>query len=142
MNSWLRTKLNTDPNAGWSIEFGEYLAQRQKHSEILIPVPSSVLVFVDEHDQSIYDGAFHVTQANRSDALTKDGSVEQNSPDVWLKLPADRHNQGANLSFADGHVQSQHWKAPKKFRGYNSSAAPGADLQDLRYMQSVIPRLR
>jgi len=142
MNSWLRTKIANDPN-GWSgFEFGQYLAQRQRHSQILTPGPSEVFVFIDEHEQSIYDGEFHVSQANASDSLMKDGSYDGGGENVWPKLPADRHNQGANLSFADGHVQSHHWQASKKFHGYQWAAAPGADLRDLRYVQSVIPRLR
>jgi len=145
MSSWLRSKLNDDPILpGWVIEFGEHLAQRQQYSQILTPGPSGVFVFIDEHEQSIYDGEFHVSQANSNDALMKNNQQGQSpsAADAWLKLPADRQDQGANLSFADGHVQSHHWQAPKKFRGYDSAAAPGADLRDLRYVQSVIPRLR
>lgn len=141
MNSWLRSKVKNDPN-GWLIEFGEHVAQRQKYLQILIPGPSGVLVFIDEHEQSIYDGEFHVVQADPADAVMKDGSAGQGSPDIWLKLPADRHDQGANLSFADGHVQSRHWKVPKKFKSYWQPSEPGPDLQDLRYLQSVLPRLR
>ena len=32
---------------------------------------------------------------------------------VWWDMPANRHNQGANLSFADGHVEHWKWKVPK-----------------------------
>ena len=123
---------------------GNHLAQRQKYAQILIPGPSDVFVFIDEHEQSIYDGEFHVSQANSNDALKKNNQQGQDpsAADAWLKLPADRHNQGANLSFADGHVQFHRWQAPKSFKSYGQLAAPGADLQDLRYVQSVIPRLR
>lgn len=140
MNSWLRSKLSADPN-GWQINFGEYQAQRQKLSQILIPGPSSVFVFIDEHEQSIYDGEFHLYQADPRDGIKKDGSGGAPT-DVWMKLPADRHNQGANLSYADGHVAYHHWQTPKRFRSYESKAVPGPDLQDLGYLQSVIPRLR
>jgi len=141
MNSWLRSQVNNDPNGG-GIVLGNHLAQRQKYAQILIPGPSDVFVFIDEHEQSIYDGEFHVSQANPSNGLTTDGKLDGGPPDGWLKLPAYRHNQGANLSFADGHVQFHRWRAPKSFKFYGQPAAPGADLQDLRYVQSVIPRLR
>ena len=141
MNSWLRTKLTNDPNGG-GFEFGQYLAQRQRYSQILTPGPPDVFVFIDEHEQSICDGEFHVRQANPSDELMKDGSYDAGGESDWDKLPADRHNQGANLSFADGHAQPRRWQEPKKFHGYDWAAAPGADLRDLRYVQSVIPRLR
>jgi prepilin-type N-terminal cleavage/methylation domain-containing protein/prepilin-type processing-associated H-X9-DG protein len=142
MNSWLRSKLSNDPYTGGQIELGAHLAQRQKYSEILIPGPSGVFVFIEEHEQSIYDGEFHVTQADPADAVLSDGSPGQGAPDEWIKLPADRHNQGVNLSFADGHVAFHPWKAPKSWGGYRQAAKPGADLQDLRYLQSVIPRLQ
>jgi prepilin-type processing-associated H-X9-DG protein len=127
---------------GWTLGFGDYLAQRQKLSEILIPGPSGVFVFIDEHEQSIYDGEFHTSQANDYDALRRDGGNAGGIADLWLKLPADRHNQGANLSFADGHVDPHHWKASKRFQSYSQLAVPSGDLQDLRYVQSVLPRLR
>src|SRR5947207_201195 len=139
MNSWLRSKLN-EPTG--NIEFAQHLAQRQKYAQILIPGPSDVFVFIDEHEQSIYDGEFHVSQTNPSNGRTTDGKLDGGPPDGWLKLPADRHNQGANLSFADGHVQFHRWLAPKSFKSYGQPAVSVADLQDLRYMQSVIPRLR
>ena len=143
MNAWLRSKVSNDPN-GWQIEFGNYLAQRQQYSQILIPGPSDVFVFIDEHEQSIYDGEFHVSQANPSDALMKNNQQgeDPSTAAAWLKLPADRHNQGANLSFADGHVKSHHWTAPKVFKFYGQPAAQGQDLQDLRFVQSLIPRLQ
>ena len=30
----------------------------------------------------------------------------------WWDMPSNRHNQGANLSFADGHVERWHWVVP------------------------------
>jgi prepilin-type processing-associated H-X9-DG protein len=97
-------------------------------------------VFADEHEQSIEDGAFYVCHANAGDNRDRNGRIWPVTSDC-LSLPADRHNQGANLSFADGHVDSHHWKAPKTWHAYEWPATPGPDLQDLRYMQSIIPRL-
>jgi len=94
---------------GGEFDFGQYLAQRQRYSQILTPGPPDVFVFIDEHEQSIYDGEFHVRQANPSDELMKDGSYGAGGENDWAKLPADRHNQGANLSFSDGHAQPRRW---------------------------------
>ena len=101
-------------------------------------------MFIDEHEKSIDDGAFIILHTDPPDSLKQDGSIGQGPSDAnsWFGLPADRHNQGANLSFADAHVESRHWKAPKIFKLGGQPAAPGGDLQDLRYLQSVIPRLR
>jgi prepilin-type N-terminal cleavage/methylation domain-containing protein/prepilin-type processing-associated H-X9-DG protein len=141
MNGWLRSKLSLDTN-GWEIDFGEYAAQRQKLSQILIPGPSSVFVFIDEHEQSIYDGEFHLYQADSSNGLTRDGIVGGGSTDTWMKLPADRHNQGANLSYADGHVQPHHWLARKTFKKYDQPVQSPEDRKDLSFLQAKIPRLR
>ena len=141
MNAWLRSELSNDTMAGYSFAFGDHLAQRQKYSQIGIPGPAQVFVFIDENEQSIYDGEFHTAQAKASDSITISGQ-EDPYPDVWLKLPADRHDQGAILSFADGHAERHPWLVPKKFIDYNSPATSSLDLRDLRYMESVIPRLQ
>ena len=144
MNAWLRTKSYNDPYImGLDIDFGQHLAQRQKYSQI--PRPTGVFVFIDEHEQSIYDGEFHVSQTNPDDARLRDDQPAGMAPAMvnrWFKLPADRHNQSANLSFADGHVELHRWKAPKRFNTYRQPAASDQDLLDLRYVQSVIPHLR
>ena len=93
------------------------------------PGPAQTLVFIDERDDSIDDGFFAIDMTTGSGAQ-------------MVNFPASYHNGAAGLSFADGHVQSHHWQASKKFHGYQWAAAPGADLRDLRYVQSVIPRLR
>jgi prepilin-type N-terminal cleavage/methylation domain-containing protein/prepilin-type processing-associated H-X9-DG protein len=66
-----------------------------------IPKPSTAFVFIDEHEDVIMDGQF--------------GNPPRNSvwPDVWWDMPANRHEQGCNLSFADGHVERWKWKVPK-----------------------------
>jgi hypothetical protein len=75
MNAWLRSKFSNDPDyPGWALSFGQYLAQREKYSQILIPGPSGVFVFIDEHEQSIDDGEFHTSQADPRDALMRDGT--------------------------------------------------------------------
>jgi prepilin-type N-terminal cleavage/methylation domain-containing protein/prepilin-type processing-associated H-X9-DG protein len=54
---------------------------------------SSIFVFIEEHPDSINDGYF----------LNKLYSGE------WMDLPASYHNGAANLSFADGHAETQLW---------------------------------
>ena len=34
------------------------------------------------------------------------------TPGEWWDMPSNRHTQGANLSFADGHVERWHWVVP------------------------------
>ncbi|MBU6401835.1 MAG: prepilin-type N-terminal cleavage/methylation domain-containing protein [Verrucomicrobia bacterium] len=93
-------------------------------SEIIDPPPSSVFVFIDENAETMSDATF---------GLTPPGSAE-----VWLDLPADRHNQGANLSFADGHVEHWKWAWPKKFQMWYQPVANDLDRQDLHRLQGAI----
>lgn len=136
LNGWLHSKVIG------GFDFYDYLAMRHKYSEIKTPGPSGVFVFLDEHPEGIDDGIWYSGHADPYNALMKNGSIGQGSPDVWADLPADRHNQGANLSFADGHVETHHWKVAKKFKSSGQMSEAGGDREDLRYMQSVLPRLR
>ncbi len=56
--------------------------------------PSRIFVFIEEHPDSIGDGYF----LNRPDSYE------------WTDLPASYHNGGANLSFADGHLEYHRWQ--------------------------------
>jgi len=58
-----------------------------------IPNPAQIYVFLDEHPDTINDGFF----MNRWDEYR------------WGNLPGSYHNGGANLSFADGHVENHRW---------------------------------
>jgi prepilin-type processing-associated H-X9-DG protein len=42
---------------------------------------------------------------------------------MWWDKPADRHNVGCCLSFADGHAERWRWKVPK------TPAAPGDPIR-------------
>jgi prepilin-type processing-associated H-X9-DG protein/prepilin-type N-terminal cleavage/methylation domain-containing protein len=61
-----------------------------------IPDPSSTFLFIEEHPDSINDGYF----LNRLDSFE------------WNDLPASHHSGGANISFADGHVEKRIWQHP------------------------------
>jgi prepilin-type N-terminal cleavage/methylation domain-containing protein/prepilin-type processing-associated H-X9-DG protein len=107
---------------------------RTKYSQI--SAPAQLFTFIDEHEQSIDDGVF----------TTTDPVLFPSNGNNWWDLPADRHGQGCNLSFADGHAQSARWKYPKRFSHHNQAAASPAqdplqtDMQDLRRMQGWNPR--
>ena len=48
----------------------------------------------------------------------------------WWDIPANRHNQGANFSFCDGHVEHWKWKAPKTVVGRGSAQPVAANEWD------------
>ena len=73
----------------------------QKFSQIRDPSPSQLFVFIDVHEDSILDSLFGIPLPG--------GFYDGN----WFDVPANRHGQAANLSFADGHVEHWKWRAPK-----------------------------
>ena len=87
---------------------------------------SEVFTFIDEHEQSIDDGAFLISPYPRGDITN-----------TWMKLPSDRHGQAANLAYFDGHVGAHHWQRPKQFTSHLVAATD--DLVDLRWLQTQLP---
>jgi len=94
-----------------------------KFTDIKQPPPSSLFVLIDEQEEAIWDATFGYW------------SPDSYWSDYWLDLPADRHQQGANLSFADGHVEHWKWKAPKILFFFAEFAYSADDLADLQHLQ-------
>jgi prepilin-type processing-associated H-X9-DG protein/prepilin-type N-terminal cleavage/methylation domain-containing protein len=84
----------------------DYIPSFKKLTQIRNPNFSGCLVFIDEHKDTMYDALFGMPTEFYDNSQT------------WWDLPANRHNQGANLSFADGHVEHWKWTVPKLFRGW------------------------
>jgi prepilin-type N-terminal cleavage/methylation domain-containing protein/prepilin-type processing-associated H-X9-DG protein len=97
----------------------------KKFSEIRRPVPSQLFVFIDEHPDTLIDAQF---------------GNPVGIPvywQMWFDMPADRHNQGACLSFADGHAERWRWKVPMTFSYLGQS--PTADqMPDYLRVQSAM----
>jgi prepilin-type processing-associated H-X9-DG protein len=66
---------------------------RQFFRSSQVPDPSRIFVLIEEHPDSIDDGYF----------LNKPADLE------WTDLPASYHGGAANLTFADGHVETHKW---------------------------------
>jgi prepilin-type processing-associated H-X9-DG protein/prepilin-type N-terminal cleavage/methylation domain-containing protein len=98
-----------------------------KEAEIL--TPAGIFVFLDEHCDSVNDGFF----VNRLDDYE------------WGNLPGSYHNGAANLSFADGHVESHRWLVAQTVqparknvvKGTLIKAAPATDFDWLKARTSV-----
>jgi len=99
---------------------------------------ASTFVFIDEHENSISDSVFfvHVPGDDGEQADARDNPTYGGAH--WMNMPADRHGQGCNLSFADGHVEHWRWKSPKQ-AGMDMPPANQLDFQDLRRLQTGIP---
>jgi len=104
----------------------------KKYSEL--SNPADVFVVLDEHPNSINDGAFHFLP----------GFAPANYK--WRDLPASFHyGGGANVSFADGHCEIKIWKdgRTKKPVGPNNFGAsnnfPCAGSEDYAWMTDRMP---
>ena len=91
---------------------------RTKTSDIINPGPTGALVFIDESSITIQgssvtleDGYFAIQVDNR----------------IWQNSPSDRHNRGANLSFADGHSEIYKWREPTTGRVWYDTPAKATD---------------
>jgi len=88
-----------------------------RSTEIRNPTPIGLIVFLDVHESEILDTQFGIPVVATPWARG-----------FWWDVPANRHNQGGDFSFADGHVEHWKWKVPKQVtapRGYQQPVAPG-----------------
>lgn len=76
----------------------------RSHSSMVDPGPSGAFVFIDNHPQTAAGGTFIVSQPF--------STSEWN----WAHFPDARHQNGANLGFADGHVDHWRWREPNTMK--------------------------
>jgi len=118
----LRTRsyqMSTSVN-GWPSEFATQEVTDglgvppcfKKFSLIRSPPTTQLIVFLDTHEDSISDSRFD---------FPWQGNPGYGS--AWIDIPANRHDQGCNFSFADGHAEHWKWQYPK------SVTAAGSDYQ-------------
>src|ERR1051326_23276 len=94
----LSNAINGHPLAPWG------QPSFQNESEINDPGAARLFTFLDVHEREIIDSTFGILPPG------------WDSPPRWWALPADRHNQGCDFAFADGHVEHWRWAAPKIFQ--------------------------
>ena len=90
------------------------------------PWASPVVYVFDVHEQGIIDSTFGILPPG------------WNSPLRWWDLPADRHNQGCDLAFADGHAEHWRWAAPKIFEKVGQDIRDAGDIKDFRRVQAGV----
>jgi prepilin-type processing-associated H-X9-DG protein/prepilin-type N-terminal cleavage/methylation domain-containing protein len=107
----------------------DYLPSFAKESEIDDPTPAKLLFFVGVHEESIFDSHFGIPPRNwrYGDGIPR-----------WWDLPAGRHSQGCNLSFADGHVEHWRWERPKIFTELGQLVRQDGEIQDFYRVQRGI----
>jgi prepilin-type processing-associated H-X9-DG protein/prepilin-type N-terminal cleavage/methylation domain-containing protein len=87
----------------WFMNYWTNLPSWKKYTQIRSPIPGRLFVFIDENEDTIFDSQF---------GNVGDPPLPYSAPNQWWDMPSNRHNRGANLSFADGHVEHWRWKLP------------------------------
>lgn len=104
-----------------------WIPSYQQYTKITKPPPSKLFVFIGVHEDKILDALFGIPLPNSG----WDGA--------WFDLPANRHNGGACLSFADGHAEHWRWNVPKEVKiEIGAQDVPPEELPDYRRVQAGI----
>jgi len=106
-----------------------FIPMFKKLTEIKTPNTDQCLVFIDEQEYTMIDSQFGMPT----------DFFDDGKPFLWWDSPADRHNQAANLSFADGHAVTKKWKVSKNSPGFAKRYAVIPDEQpDWDFMKACI----
>jgi prepilin-type N-terminal cleavage/methylation domain-containing protein/prepilin-type processing-associated H-X9-DG protein len=116
----------------WALSTGGTNLQKYKMSELVTPPPTHLLTFIDSHPYS-------------GDTAEFINSFPQYFASVgWIDLPGEHHSRGANLAFADSHVEHWRWRwsrHPEKYTGPPPMPVANADdLFDLERLADVFPK--
>jgi len=126
----LRTRsYNMSQSVNGYPEFDNFLFTHipwfKKFTQFKNPDTSQCLVFIDENEDTMLDAEFGMP----TDFY--DGTT------TWWDMPSNRHDQGANLSFADGHVEHWHWIVPKVCQNMPQNVPP-SELPDYYRVRATV----
>jgi prepilin-type N-terminal cleavage/methylation domain-containing protein/prepilin-type processing-associated H-X9-DG protein len=127
INLWLNADIIAGGNA---TDVNSDPFNRRTLSQIVDPLPSQTWVFIDEHPLSLDDGIFLIARVPANFFY-------------WSSYRGDQHNNGANLSFADGHLERYRWRCCRDFPNYTWTWIPAIDANDradLNRLHDGLPR--
>jgi prepilin-type processing-associated H-X9-DG protein/prepilin-type N-terminal cleavage/methylation domain-containing protein len=131
--------LNASAHTATGIgEINTFSQMPRKSSALGTPGPSRIFVFAEEHESFIDSGAIAFGTPWWEPKGDFDAGV------FWDDIPADRHNNGCNLSFVDGHVEYWPWKWKRQATRPNSKPAVTSpvnllDKADLQRLELALP---
>ena len=115
----------------WFLDFWTNLPAWKKFTQIRHPIPNELFVFIDENEDTIFDGQF---------GNPGNPPLPYSAPNQWWDMPANRHKQGANLSFADGHVEHWKWKVPMICDSFPQGVSTD-EMPDYQRVQNAMKQL-
>ncbi len=122
--------LNHTFNGGIGPWFAAPGWMKRRFNELINPPPTGVLTFIDSHPVTGDNASFsHMFR-------------EAAGRDAWGTLPGEQHNRGANLAFADAHVEPWRWRWSRKNAVLATpiEIANAIDQQDFERMKRVFPK--
>jgi len=125
LNFYLNGRISSDNGTTWQVSPGPMYPQIKVRSAS-IHRPVEVFTFIDGAETSMTSGVFLLNTAQ---------------PDLWYTFPSQRDRGcGANVAFADGHVQFHKWQYRRGIRiGTTTRYANDADRADLIWVLSRVP---
>jgi prepilin-type N-terminal cleavage/methylation domain-containing protein/prepilin-type processing-associated H-X9-DG protein len=82
-----------------------------KESDVTQLSPSLLWLLIDEHPDSINDGAFEF-------------QMPEGASTTWIDVPAKFHGNGCSFSFVDGHALVHRWQFPQAIPAVTYSVLP------------------
>ena len=125
--------LTGKPTLGTDYDGRGYITAK-KASDLNVPGPGNIFVFLDEHADSINDLQFMV-----------DAGMSQGG-EHWRDLPASYHNGCGSFSFADGHSEIHKWMVrsglvstvqPVTYNNYNAYGSSPWGSKTLSYNKDI-----
>jgi prepilin-type N-terminal cleavage/methylation domain-containing protein/prepilin-type processing-associated H-X9-DG protein len=103
---------------------------KRKVADLVRPPPTGVFTFIDSHPATS-DGTIFIMMIR-----------EAAGADMWATRPGEQHSRGANLAFADMHVERIPWRWSRNVTPGGGPAPPAnaSDYVDFERLKNHLPK--